>query len=212
MTENQKLTIASYDNTAEGFCSKMAGLSNYDEAYGYFADQIKEGGSVLDLACGPAQISKFILGRKKVKVTGVDLSAGMLNVARKEIPDGKFIEHSIVDFKSDEKYDACVLGFGIPYLSSKETESCIANASCNLKDGGVFYISFMDTKNGKDEEVQLEKTSFGGDNIFEIHYHKKDLVKKYLAGAGLKIIKEYVLDYLEPDGSISKDIVFVAKK
>lgn len=212
MTENQKLTIESYNNSAEGFCRKIGKLSNYDGTYGYFADLIPENGCVLDLACGPAQISKFILKRKPVKVTGVDLSSGMLTVAKKEIPDGKFIEHSIIDFKAEEKFDACVLGFGIPYLTSNETEACIKNAAGNMKSGGVFYISFMNTKNDETEVVQMEKTSFGGDNLFEIHYHNKNTVEKYIREAGMKILKEYVLDYLESDGSISKGIVFIAKK
>lgn len=213
MTENQKLTIESYNNSAEGFSRKIAKINNYDEAYGFFADKISDGNNVLDLACGPAQISKFVLGKKKINVTGVDLSRGMLDVAKREIPDGTFIEHSIIDFKSENKFDGCILGFGIPYLSTEETELCIKNVSENLKDDGFFYISFMNNLKNEDAEfVQLEKTSFGGDNLFEIHYHKKETVEKYLSSAGLKIIREFILDYEESDGSISKDVIFIAQK
>lgn len=213
MTESQKLTIESYDNTAEGFSKKIAMLDNYDEAYEFFAGCLKEGGDLLDLACGPAQISKFVLARKKMSVTGVDLSKGMLAVAQREIPSGKFIEASIIDFKdsSGKKFDGCALGFGLPYLSTTEARQCILNAASNLREGGIFYVSFMETKNGEKEFVQMEKTSFGGDRDFEIHYHSVAVVKEYMMEAGFEVLKDFCLDYLESDGSISKDLVYICR-
>jgi len=245
MTNEQKLTIESYNNSAEGFKTKISQIDNYNETYDYIASLLSDGDEVLDLACGPAQIPKFILKSKKVSVTGVDLSDGMLNIAREEIPDGNFVNHSIIDYSDGKKYDACILGFGIPYLSSDETNQCICNASENIADGGYFYISFMSTsrfeKTGdiaggiasdelkfdyyvnkgagnsneqaaiKKEVVMMEKTSFGGDNLFEIHYHNKDQIVEYIKKSGMTIIKEFLLPYKESDGSVTEDVIFIAR-
>lgn len=241
MTNEQKLTIESYNNSAEGFKTKISQIDNYNETYEYFTSLISDGDEVLDLACGPAQIPKYILKSKKVSVTGVDLSDGMLSIAREEIPDGNFVNHSIIDYSDGKKYDACILGFGIPYLSSDETNQCICNASENIADGGHFYISFMSTSRFesagemasedsscdsyvnkdagdlnkqaaiKKEVVMMEKTSFGGDNLFEIHYHNKDQIAEYIKKSGMTIVKEFLLPYKESDGSVTEDVIFIAR-
>lgn len=212
LSENQKKTIESYNNSAEDFKNKIGSLDNYKASYAYFTELLDEGMRVLDLACGPAQISKYVIDRKKCEITGVDLSEKMLEIAKNEIPSGNFIKHSIVDYKNKELCEACIIGFGIPYLTTEEAEICINNVSSNLVKNGYFYISFMGTKNGDIETVCKEKTSFGGDNIFEVHYHNKDVISKYMKDAGFEIVKEFNLPYSEPDGSITTDTVFIGKK
>lgn len=224
MTENQKITIQSYNNVAEVYAQKHAFLTNYNESYDEFASFIPKGGEVLDLACGPAQISLYLANKVLgLKITGVDLSSGMLKEARKNIPNGSFFEASIIDFDGKtccgHLFDAAVLGFGIPYLSTEETKKCLLNTGNNLKDGGVFYLNFMDVRTDSEgnrpesaEVVQMEKVSFGGDNLFEIHYHNKEVVARYMKEAGFKIVKTYELPYTEMDGSITTDVVYIAKK
>ncbi len=224
MTENQKITIESYNNVAEVYAQKHASLTNYNESYDEFASYIPENGEILDLACGPAQISLYLANKiSGLHITGVDLSSGMLKEARKNNPDGNFFEASIIDFDGKKNtghlFDAVVLGFGIPYLSTEETRKCILNVWNNLNDGGVFYLNFMDVRTDSKgnrpesvEVVQMEKVSFGGDNLFEIHYHSKEVVARYMQEAGFKILKTYELPYTEMDGSITTDIVYIARK
>lgn len=224
MTENQKITIESYNNVAEVYAQKHASLTNYNDSYDEFASFIPEGGEVLDLACGPAQISLYLAKEVPgLHITGVDLSSGMLKEARKNIPDGSFFEASIIDFDGKTEcghlFDAAVLGFGIPYLSTEETKKCLLNVCNNLNDGGVFYLNFMDVRTDSKgnrpesaEVVQMEKVSFGGDNLFEIHYHNKDVIARYMTEAGFEILKAYELPYTEMDGSITTDVVYIAKK
>ena len=150
---------------------------------------------------------KYINSRKKVNITGVDLSDKMLQIAQNELPDGKFYKHSIINFTSEFKYHAVIIGFGIPYLDKNQTEECIKNAIENIIDNQYLYISFMDGNGSR-----VEKTSFGGDNDFAIYYHSKDDINNLLKVNGIKIIKEFELDYQEKDGSISKDIVLIGQK
>jgi predicted TPR repeat methyltransferase len=170
-------------------------------------EKLKEHTTVLDLACGPCQIGTYIKEKINVNITGVDLSREMLKIAQSNIPDGVFIEDSIITFKNNILYDLVIIGFGIPYLNTEQVKKCIKNSVSLLKVKGYMYVSFMDgNKEG------FEKTSFGGNNTYYIYYHKKEKIREILTENGLTIEKEYILDYKEPDGSITKDIIYIGMK
>ena len=205
--DQQLQTIESYDRTAKAFSSSIGRLSNYDHTYDAMADQLNEGDLLLDLACGPAQISGYIWDKKTIRVTGVDLSSEMLSIARDRIPDGEFFKASILDFRQGGPYDGILLGFGLPYLDEAQLSPCLTNAASLLKPGKAIYLSFMHGRG-----CRVETTSFGGDHEFLIHYHPKDHVRAVLKEQGLGVLKEFELDYEESDGSITKDVVLIARK
>jgi SAM-dependent methyltransferase len=207
MDKNQKETIEAYNNSAKEFLEKIATLANYNDSYDYLVNILHENDNILDLACGPAQISKYIIQKIDVNVTGVDLSSEMLKIAKNNIPNGIFIEDSIITYRANIFYDLIIIGFGIPYLNNEQTVKCIENSVSLLKMNGHIYISFMDGNISG-----FEKTSFGGDNNFYIYYHKKEKIKDILEKNEIKIIKEYVMDYKEADGRITKDIILIGEK
>ena len=207
MNESQLNTIESYNRSAGQFFERIAKLPNYNHTYDVLIEKLNNNDCVLDLACGPAQISKYIMNKKHVNITGVDLSDKMLQIAQKELPSGNFYKDSIITFTNHCKYHAVIIGFGIPYLDKTQTEECIKNAIENIIDNYYLYISFMDGKG-----CRVEKTSFGGDNDFTIYYYKKDEIEYLLEKYNMKIIKDFELDYQEKDGSISKDIILIGQK
>ncbi|QQO07747.1 class I SAM-dependent methyltransferase [Breznakiella homolactica] len=207
MDETQKRTIASYDKTAGAFAGTIGAIGNYDETYDCLIEKIPDNGEVLELACGPAQISAYIAGKIPVRITGVDLSGEMLKIARTVLPEGDFVQASIVDYRTEKRFDTVILGFGLPYLKKEEVRQCIKNSAELLKGGGHIYISFMEG-----ETEGFEKTSFGGDNEFYIRYHKKNDVTALLRENRLMLIRDFTLDYTEPDGSVTKDSILIARK
>jgi ubiquinone/menaquinone biosynthesis C-methylase UbiE len=207
MDIKQKETIEAYDNSAKDFFEKIGSIKNYDPTYDYLVEKLKEHNNVLDLACGPCQIGKYIKEKINVNITGVDLSREMLKIAQNNIPDGIFLEGSIVTFKNNIFYDLVIIGFGIPYLNKEQLKKCIKNSVSLLKIKGCLYISFMDgNKEG------FEKTSFGGNNKYYIYYHEKEMVRKILIENRIHIEKEYILDYKESDGRITKDVIYIGVK
>lgn len=207
-TENlQAKTIESYNRSAYEFNNSIATLKNYDHTYQFVCDRLHDGDAVLDLACGPGQISKYLRRRKYLKVVGVDLSEEMLKIARSEIPDGIFYRHSIVSYREVESFDLVLLGFALPYLTERQMDECILNSSMCLKKAGMYYLSFMEGTG-----IRLEKTSFGQENDFLVFYYPRDRVIDELNRNGIEILREYCLDYKEPDGRITKDIVLIGKK
>jgi ubiquinone/menaquinone biosynthesis C-methylase UbiE len=207
MDNNQIETIKSYDNSANKFMQKIGKLNNYDGTYDFLHNLLKENDNVLDLACGPAQISSYIKNKINVNITGVDLSKEMIKIAKENVPDGNFICDSIITFKNNMKFNLIIIGFGIPYLNKEQTEKCIKNSVIMLKKNGYFYISFM---NGN--KYGFEETSFGGKNKYYIYYHEQGEIINMLENNGIKIIKDYKLNYTEMDGSITEDIILIGRK
>src|SRR3989344_3605511 len=55
-----------------------------------FIELIKPRGLVLDVGCGGGTKSKYLISRG-LKVVGIDISENMINIAKTEVPEGKFI-------------------------------------------------------------------------------------------------------------------------
>lgn len=96
---------------------------------------LKPGASILDIGCGTGRHS-LELAIRGYKVTGVDFSSAMLDVARQKAEKAKveinFIESAAQDFAPDKKYDAVI--------SLCEGALCLFNESDNIwaKDMAIF--------------------------------------------------------------------------
>lgn len=103
----------------------------------------KQGMRVLDLACGPGTLSARV--SEKVaphgEVVGVDLAAGMLEVARSaQIPCARFqvMDMERLEFP-DQWFDAAVCGHGLQFAS--DLVRVLAETRRVLKPGGRFAAS-----------------------------------------------------------------------
>jgi ubiquinone/menaquinone biosynthesis C-methylase UbiE len=103
--------------------------------------KFKPGMKVLDVACGPGYVSKAIQ-EKNATAIGVDFSAAMINLARKNFPDIEFVEGDAqkLDFP-DAGFDAVVMNFGMVHLSKPET--AIAEAWRVLKKDGTYAFTLQ---------------------------------------------------------------------
>jgi cyclopropane fatty-acyl-phospholipid synthase-like methyltransferase len=206
MNKEQISTIRAYNNSARHFAEKIATLSNYNECYDYLLQKLNPGDSILDLACGPGNISKYLSSRQQLNITGFDLSDAMLDIARENVPDGLFENRSIIEFDWPDKFDLIINGFGIPFLTKQQRLSCFKSTRNLLKSTGLIYLSFMEG-----EKEGFETTSYNPDELFYFYYHKRQDVIFDLETIGFKRLKQWELDYLEADGSVTKDVVIVAE-
>jgi len=98
-----------YKKYAGEFDEKIGSLEIYNESYNYLLGNIQDKSVVLDLACGPGNVSYFLKKRMPdLGITGVDISEEMIDIARRRIQDGEFIVKDICDVKFKTKFD-CVI-------------------------------------------------------------------------------------------------------
>lgn len=81
---------------------------------------LRQGGSAIDVACGSGKLTAE-LGRMalpKGRVVGMDFSAQMLEIARREYPMLEFVEGDALDIPfEDASFDASTIAFGLRNLS-----------------------------------------------------------------------------------------------
>ncbi|MEM7657764.1 MAG: class I SAM-dependent methyltransferase [Bacteroidota bacterium] len=106
--------------------------------YAYF-DQLSSywptSGTVLDLGCGGGvPVTKYFFD-KGLTVSGVDISPAMIDIARKEIPEGTFQvgDMANLDFPA-ESFDLIVSTFAIIHVQREKHAALFAHLYTWLKE------------------------------------------------------------------------------
>jgi len=194
-----------YEKYAKEFDEKIACLEIYNESYDYLLNKIQDNSAILDLACGPGNVSYYLKRHMPgLAITGVDISKEMIDIAKGRIQDGRFIVKDICEVEFKTKFDCVICAFAIPYLNLQETAHVARIISQSLDNNGHFYLSFMEgTKEG------LGKQSFTDNDELFIFHHPKEAVLEILDQQSLSVLKKFEIDYNEQDGSITNEIIYI---
>ena len=103
---------------------------------------LKDNSKILELGCGTAEnLSAF---KSNYILAGIDISEGMLKVARKKLPFAKFTQADISDFNLKEKFDLIFCSYDtINHLDN--FTSWIRLFKCvkmHLNENGIFIFDF----------------------------------------------------------------------
>lgn len=122
-----------------------------------FISFLKPGGLILDVGCGPGLKTKYFI-EKGFKVVGVDFSEKMIEIAKKEAPQGKFFVldvKNVTDLK--ESFDGIYAHAVLLHIQKKEIENVLRDLTDNLKYKGYIYIAVKEQRpNQPDEEIKTE--------------------------------------------------------
>ena len=96
--------------------------------------------TILELACGTGAILEYFT--KEYTVSGLDLSKGMITVARREIPSGEFFHQDMTNFKLEKKFDVilCLFDSINHLLKFSDWQKVFKNSYKHLNDGGVLIF------------------------------------------------------------------------
>ncbi|MBD1584939.1 methyltransferase domain-containing protein [Pseudoalteromonas sp. S16_S37] len=132
---------------------------------------------ILDTACGPGNISKFLLSKmSSYQVLGFDLAPNMVDLTSKNNPTTDFTVMDSRDIEQiKDKFDVVVCGFCTPYLSKTDVEALLVKIKGLLNPDGILYLSTM----AGTDSMSGYQTSSAGDQVY-IHYHEYDHLKKHL--------------------------------
>ena len=131
--------VNTYDSQREGSEYRRKSRERIAKIYLKFLEKEDED-KIIDLGCGSGYLTQF-LG----KAVGIDSSPGMLEVARKKLPDLKFIEASIFELPfKDNEFDRAVTHRVIGNFKEKEYRKVVKEIRRILKDKGVFVFDMGD--------------------------------------------------------------------
>ncbi|GBC62812.1 class I SAM-dependent methyltransferase [Desulfonema ishimotonii] len=207
--DKTRRTIETYDQCAESFEQKFMDLALYKDSLTCFSERLRPGDAVLDLGCGPGNVSKFLTERvRDLHLLGIDLSEEMVRLARKNVPGAEFRAWDIRKLRLENRsFDAVVAAFCLPFLYDAEAEALIHRVGSLLKPGGQAYLSCMEG-----DGAGFETTSFSSGKEMFFNYFSEDFLVNAFTAGQLEIRRRIRQDYPEADGSITTDMIFILEK
>jgi len=168
-----------YTTYADLYHKMYQSFIDYDEEYQFYKTLLDKNGvnSILEIGCGTGQLAKRFL-RDGYSYTGIDVSAPMLEYARKALPSHHFHQMDMRDINLPAKFDAVIItARSISYiLSNADVIATFRSVKNVVKDGGVLIFDFIDAKNfipsiNENEvishEVVIDNVRYKRESIFE---------------------------------------------
>lgn len=203
-------TFKTWNKIAEAYQDRFMNLDLYNDTYDAFLDLlIKKNSTVLDVGCGPGNITKYLLSKNAaLKIKGMDISENMIELAKKNNPLAAFEVMDSREIDSlTEKFDAISCGFCIPYLSQSDCEKLIADCKNLLNNAGVLYLSFV-AGDYKDSGFIAGPS---GDKVY-FQYHNLETLEKELKANSFETKEIFLKKYTKADGTEEYHTVFILKK
>jgi SAM-dependent methyltransferase len=134
----------SYDYIAEQWHCNPRGQAYVDRVLLYverILEGLPPGAKILDLGCGTGNpIAKHLLQRG-FRVTGVEQSKAMLEIAKKEVPGAELIHGDMIDAKFGGKFRAAVAWDSIFHVERKHHAVIYHKLANSLEVGGRLLLS-----------------------------------------------------------------------
>jgi len=168
-------TVQAYDKFSRFYKNENTQHFFWQEEFDLLLKLIKESGikvsgcKFLDLGCGVGRDAALAL-KAGMKYTGVDLSKGMLKVARESFPQAEFhrMDVSNLDFRANT-FDVVWASAILLHLDSKDLEKTLGEIKRVLKPEGLVFITLE--KRGKGRQKKEMKNSQKGKNQVSRFFH-----------------------------------------
>jgi ubiquinone/menaquinone biosynthesis C-methylase UbiE len=161
-------------------------LNKFNGELEEFSKLLPKGGKVLDVGCGAGIPTARYLVKKGLKVTGIDISEKMLQMARENVPKADFFKKDMMelDFEGNT-FDGIISVYALFHVPKKEHFKIFQSFYRILKPGGFLLIN-----TGISESEGI--SSFFGVPMFWSN-NKPDKTLEYVKKSGFSIIFDGIL-------------------
>ena len=167
---NKQKTIETYDRAAEALAKKFAGIGprtkDIDAAFELLG---KLNPFVLEIGCGDGRDAAEIVERTDSYI-GMDISEGMLNVARLRLPNTKFVRADIETYIFPPGLDIFFAFASLLHVPKDGLSTVLKNAHQAMNPGAIMFISL---KQRETYQAEVKKDEFG-ERLF-YYYTPSDL-------------------------------------
>lgn len=200
-------TRTSYDTVAVSYADQLRDALD-DKPYlraalALFAEAVHDagGGPVADIGCGPGHVTAR-LHKLGVDAFGIDVSPGMIGVARNDHPELRFEVGSMTDLHLADASIAGALAFwSLIHVPDDEVPAVLDGFRRALRPGAPLLIGFH-----MGDGSRLKTEGYGG-HPMKVHVHRRRpaQMSAWLRDAGFAVETEMLLD---PEGSAPGAILF----
>lgn len=101
---------------------------------------LKSGDSILEIGCGPGMYLNLILNQ--YKKTACDINTGLLEIAKKQVPDAKFYSGNFTSIPFNETFDFIYCIGVLIYFTPTELKEVLNKMYQLLNSGGILYLNY----------------------------------------------------------------------
>lgn len=182
-------TRASYDTVADSYADQVRNLLDDTPeeraVLALFAARVRENGEgpVADVGCGPGRITAHLHGLG-MDAFGIDLSPGMIEVARRDHPGLRFEPGSMTELGlTDRSVAGLIAWYSLIHVPDEEIGSVLAHFHRVLRPGGPLLLSFH-----VGDERKLKTQGYGGHPMkVYVHRRRPDQLAARLDDAGFDV-------------------------
>ncbi|GAB2867539.1 class I SAM-dependent methyltransferase [Nocardioides pacificus] len=139
---------------------------------------------VLDAGCGTGRMSRYVAARG-CRPEGVDLSPGMVAMARRGQPGVPFTAASVAALPyPDDQFAGVLLWYSIIHTPPAGLSRIFAEAARVLRPGGHLLVGFQSGEGARDVAPAYRR--FGHEIRLERHCFTADQISAHLAAVGLR--------------------------
>ena len=208
--DRDALVLNTFNRVASEYQEIFMNFDLYDDSYDTFCELLIQNADVLEIACGPGNITKYILTKRPdLNIDATDFADNMLALAKANVPQANFINLDARAINTlTKKYNGVLCGFCFPYLSKTECIKLIEDSAILLEQHGVLYFSFIEDEHGKSGFA----TSSDGAHTYHVFYHESEYFKKALIANCFMLILHDHKKYTRASGASEIHTIIIAQK
>ena len=141
-----------------------------------------DGKKILDVGCGNGKDCKYI-SEKGYEINGIDLSKGMLAIAKEKVPDVRFEIMDIANITYPENsYDGIISNCSLFHIPSEELPRTLESFVRVLKPNGKLLLILQEGLG----ETMIEEPYRPGVNIY-MNYFSIEAISNLLLKCGFEV-------------------------
>jgi SAM-dependent methyltransferase len=185
----KELVKAGYNAIAQRYLEERTPDSADVRLLKELTDRLPAGANILDAGCG-AGLPIALMLSEQFNVTGVDFSEAQIELARRNVPRGKFICQDMTKLDlPEDSFDGICSYYAIIHIPREEHQALLANFHRMLKPGGLALLC-----RGAENLVDDIDEDYLGARMYWSHYDT-DTYLKMLKDCGFSIVwSRYVAD------------------
>ena len=185
-TEKIRDVQLGYDRVADEYARHLYGELEHKpldrQLLSRFAESVRNEGIACDLGCGPGHVARYLQGCG-IEVSGMDLSSGMVECARRLNPGIPFHQGDMRALPvADHAWAGIAAFYAIVNLAPAELVQALREMHRVLRPRGHLVLSF----HIGDDTSQIEDM-WGQGVAIEFHFFRVTTVAGYLRSAGFEI-------------------------